>query len=141
MTSIDFYITVEDDEHSRHRLACRLADKAYRSGRQIYIHTESPQEAKIVDDMLWTFRAGSFIPHSIEGDADTGDEPVVIGRGDEPRENNDVLINLAREVPEFFSRFERVAEIVDSASENKQCGRERYSYYRDRGYPLKSHNV
>jgi DNA polymerase-3 subunit chi len=141
MTRVDFYVTGEADELSRLRLACRIADKAYRDGRKIYIHTESLDDAKRVDDLLWTFRAGSFVQHAILGDADTDEEPVVIGPGDAPRDRSDVLINLAREVPEYFSRFERVAEVIDGEAQNKQDGRERYRFYRDRGYPLETHEV
>ena len=53
----------------------------------------------------------------------------------------DVLINLAGSVPSFFGRFERVAEIVDQSDAQKQVARERYRFYRDRGYALQSHNV
>jgi len=141
MTRVDFYVTGEADELSRLRLACRIADKAYRDGRQIYIHTGSAEDAKQVDDLLWTFRAGSFVPHAIQGDTGAETEAVVIGPGDAPADRNDVLINLARQVPAFFSRFERVAEVVDGEAQHKHDGRERYCFYRDRGYPLETHKL
>jgi DNA polymerase-3 subunit chi len=52
-----------------------------------------------------------------------------------------LLINLAADVPDFFSRYERVAEIVDGNAERRAQSRERYRFYRDRGYQLNSHQV
>ena len=55
--------------------------------------------------------------------------------------HNEVLINLSAEVPLIFSHFERVAEIIPEGEENRNSGRERFRFYRDRGYPLQSHNI
>jgi len=37
----------------------------------------------------------------------------------------------------FFSRFERVIEIVTQDENDARLGRERYSFYKDRGYELR----
>ncbi len=52
-----------------------------------------------------------------------------------------MLINLAAEVPLFFSRFERVAELVNEQADTRSQGRARYSFYRERGYPLHTHEI
>ena len=44
-------------------------------------------------------------------------------------------------VPEFFSRFERVAELVENDEQQRHHGRERFRFYKERGYPLQTHNV
>ena len=53
----------------------------------------------------------------------------------------EVLINLADEVPDFFSRYARVAEIVDADAIRREKGRERFRFYRDRGYQLQTHQL
>ena len=68
--------------------------------------------------------------------------PVLIAnQGQEPGEEHDVLINLAAEVPRFFSRFERVAECVDKDENARQLSRNRFRYYREHGYPLNNHDI
>ena len=64
--------------------------------------------------------------------------PVLIGWGEEPT-GDEVLINLADQVPKFIGRFDRVAEII--VGERKDDGRERYKFYRDCGYPLHHHEL
>lgn len=140
MTRVDFYILPGTAPQGRELLSCRLAEKAYKKGHSVYLHSESKPQAARIDELLWTFRAGSFVPHTLDPAAGESRPPVVIGHGDDPAEA-DVLINLASTVPLFFSRFERVAEIVDQDDANRSSGRERYRFYRDRGYPLQSHKI
>ncbi len=141
MTRIDFYILAEPSQGNRHTLACRLADKAYQQGHRVYLHADSEQEAAQLDRLLWTFRDRSFVPHGLSGQVDTARTPVLIGWGDEAADEHDVLINLGREVPHFFSRFERVMEPVDQAEEIRTAARQRFRFYRDRGYPLDTHDI
>ena len=53
----------------------------------------------------------------------------------------DVLINLEGETPGFFSRFERVLEVVGTDDGDLARGRARYRYYRERGYALQTHDL
>lgn len=143
MTQVDFYILSSESDEARLTFACRLAEKAMNNSRRVYIHSASSNEGNKLDKLLWTFSQGSFVPHRI-ADADAAEalEPVLIGFGEAPAEApRDVMINLTGDVPEFFSSFTRVAEVVDEAPERKSSGRERYRYYRDRGYPLHTHRI
>ena len=138
MTKVDFYIINDGNALARHHLACRIVHKAYSLGNKVHVHTGSSEEARQIDSLLWTFRDQSFIPHEIEPDDDTA--PVTVGCDWEPR-SAEVLINLAGEVPLFFSRFERVAEVVDQATESRPAGLARYRFYKDRGYELHDHKM
>lgn len=141
MTEVDFYILNGEDSRQRMQFACRLTDKAYRLGHKVYIHTESAQQSREVDDLLWTFQQNSFVPHAVYEDGNEAPAPVQIGHDNEPDASHQVLINLATDVPLFFSRFERVAELVNKDKSVRQQGRSRYSFYKQRGYPLRSHEI
>lgn len=144
MTRVDFYVLEDAADRARERFACRLVEKAWRLQHKIYLHAASAQEAQRVDELLWTFRDGSFVPHALESveldDALAKATPVRIGAGKEPGFDADLLINLDRAVPLFFSRFERVAEIV-AGEDDKAAARERFRFYRDRGYTLEYHQI
>ena len=141
VTRVDFYILGDRAAGDRYRLSCRLAEKAWQQGRRVYLHTESEQEAQQLDRLLWAFRQGSFLPHGLLAGADIRHNPILIGHGSDAGEEHDVLINLTREPPPFFSRFERVVEPIDRDQTIRHAGRERYRFYRDRGYPLQTHNI
>lgn len=94
-----------------------------------------------MDRLLWTFSDQSFVPHARLGKGDPEVNPVLIGDVQDASGEHDVLINLAREVPGCFARFERLAECVDNEPGVREASRERYRFYRDRGYPLALHEI
>ena len=139
MTQVDFYILEESAPRSRALFACRLAEKAFTLGHRVFVHTPGEGAARELDELMWTFRDCSFLPHVLAG---SGEEaPVHIGKGQEPTDGFHLLINLGAEVPAFAGRFERVAEVVDGDAEQKARGRERFRFYKDRGYPLETHKL
>ena len=122
-------------------MACRLTEKVYNMGHKVYLHTESSSHASLLDDLLWTYKAGAFLPHAIFETSSAEIPPILIGHDAEPPADSHLLINLSTEIPAFFSRFERVAELIDQNDENRKSGRERFRFYRDRGYTLNSHQL
>lgn len=144
MTRVDFYILEQPAREARLTVACRLAEKAVTQDHEVLINTHSDSESSRLNDLLWTFSQGSFLPHRLLTDEAATDEgePVAIGSGHEPPDGSwDLLINLAPAVPDFFSRFSRVAELVGAEEDDKAAGRERFRYYRDRGYELRTHHI
>ena len=141
MTQVDFYILDKQASGDRYQLACRIAEKARRAGRRVLIHTPIAAESKHVDTLFWTMWEQSFIPHGLLGKDEPQINPILIGDGSSDAEEHEVLINLAAEVPMFFSRFERLIECVDHDDAVKAAGRERFRYYREHGYPLQTHNI
>lgn len=121
---------------------CRLVDKVYRKGHSILLHTEDDDQAAVVDDMLWTWQQGGFIPHEVYAGNAITDCPVVISdRPEYDADTHDVLINLANDVPLFFERFERVSEVVDGDEAVARMARQRYRFYREHGFNPESHDM
>lgn len=139
MTQVDFYVVPDAGIDARLSVVARLADKAWNRGHRLYIHVGDEDQAQQLDELLWHFRPGSFIPHRLAGDG--LDEQVLIGWGQEPEHHNDVLINLAAAIPPFFSRFNRVAEVVTQDPKHLDILRSNWRFYRDRGYQLAKHDL
>ncbi|MDC3266600.1 DNA polymerase III subunit chi [Gammaproteobacteria bacterium] len=152
MTQVDFYILNTDSNDSRLRFICRITDKAIRAQNHVFINTTNEKDAHNLNKLLWTFSPGSFIPHVLIDKKPVRPplEPVIVSldldqsNNDETyqaKNNWDLMINLAPNVPAFFSRYMRVIEVVDSESARKLEGRDRYRFYKDRGYTLKHHKI
>lgn len=145
MTRVDFYVLQSGSEQQRAVFACRLAEKAFGLGLGIYLHTASQSATRRLDELLWTFRDGSFLPHlpaDESGSMDPqGRTPILLGHDNAPDACDGLLINLADDVPLFFSRFDRVAEIVSGTGGERDQARDRFRFYRDRGYPLSTHKL
>lgn len=141
MPSIDFYILQDAHPKARFITACRLADKGYQSGKPVYIHCDSQAQAQMMDELLWTFRDGGFVPHTTHPAPEGDRSPVLIGNGPTPPGNTPIMINVATNVPDFIDRFERILEIIDGDPERRQQGRERYRHYRSQGMELTDHKL
>ena len=123
-----------------HRFACRLAIKALHKGQHAYLHAATEAQAREVDELLWAYPPHRLIPHGRLGAREAEGAPVVIGQRTDSADRlptDGLLINLADGVPAFPGRFDRIAEIV--VGEQRESGRNRYRFYRERGYPLFHH--
>ena len=152
MTRIDFYIVEQGSIEATDTFICRLTEKAWLQDNAVYIHALDQQQATKYDEMLWTFSENSFVPHQViesqpvsqSRDLQSIPKEILIGHSDSeetPTTCHDVLINLHHEAPSFFSQFERVAEIITNDETSRSKGRERYQFYRDRGYALETHKM
>jgi len=139
MTTVDFYILPGNTVIQRYIFACRLVEKAYKLGHRVYIHADSREQVKEIDEQLWSFRKTSFVPHTTE--TEDQHSQIVIGCGDVNHLQDGLLVNLSNDVPDIFSRFDRVSEIVVQDPVITASTRESYRFYRDRGYQLVSHDM
>ncbi|OGA38988.1 MAG: DNA polymerase III subunit chi, partial [Betaproteobacteria bacterium RIFCSPLOWO2_12_FULL_62_13] len=136
MTQIDFYTHVED----KLRTACRLASKAFSHWMRVMVCCPDADTARRFDRVLWTTPAISFIPHCLASDPLAPVTPIIVDYdGTEPL-HDEVLLNLQAERPPLFSRYQRLIEIVSLDVEDQRVARERYKFYRDRGYEIRTHN-
>ncbi len=121
--------------------ACRLIEKAYLLGHQMFVHCNNQQDAETLDELLWTFKEGSFIPHNLQGEGPDKPPPIQLGYEFEPRGFSDILLNLADAVPAFFHRFSRVMEIVPHEEQAKELSRIHYREYKAYACILKTHSI
>jgi DNA polymerase III, chi subunit len=137
VTQVDFYVHVDD----KVRTAVRLAAKAYQRGRKLTVFCPDAATAERFDRTLWTSPALSFIPHCHAHDAAAPVTPIIIDCTGDGLLNDDILLNLCGERPQHFSRYQRLIEIVASDDEDRRLARDRYKFYRDRGYEIRTHDL
>ena len=138
MTRVDFYLLPDVDIDAKYRFACRLALRAIHAGQQVHVRTASADAAGMLDELMWSYPEDRFVPHDIAAGPEAG-APIRIGHAEPAPGPDQVLVNLADDVPGFFARFERVAEVITEPE--RAAGRARYRHYRERGYPLFHHDL
>ncbi len=137
MTEIDFCFNVED----KLRLVSRYAIKSVKQGNRLFIFTPDERIAREVSHALWSFEQTSFIPHCGSRDTLVSETPVIIDHLAEPLAHDEILLNLSPDYPLFFGRFNRLIEIVGNNEADKLAARERFKFYRDRGYEIRRHDM
>ncbi len=133
MTKVDFYTGSAD----KLRTACQLSHKAMQHGLRTVISLPDAASLDALDRLLWQYPDTAFIPHCRSDEGDAVKMPVVLSCDNDKFPHHELLISLHNECVPFFSRFERLIEIVGTSETESRQGRERYKFYRDRGYELR----
>jgi DNA polymerase III subunit chi len=142
MAEVSFYILPSESLQDKYLFACKLIEKAYRSGHFCYVLTDSADQSRIIDDLLWTFRAGSFIPHQIyTGKLPDLEKVILIGSLDAPEKWQKTLFNLSSRYPEIGPQTERILEILDNSEITKAAGRGRYRQYQQSDVAITTHKI
>jgi len=137
MTRVDFHFNAPD----RLQYGCRLVRKVHRSGARILVWCEDALELQRFDQLLWTFSDADFIPHVVASDPLAAETPVLLAAEPVGLPHHEVLVNLGRQTPPMFSRFDRLIEVVSGNDDDRSLARERWRFYKDRGYPLNAHDL
>jgi len=138
MTQVDFYVQVDD----KHETVRKLCAKAHAAKAKLIVWTTDQATNQQLSRLLWCVPSTSFVPHCFAADPLSQCTPIVLACEGEAFVHDQILINLRAEVPAFFSRFERLIEIVSADDDNeKHLARERFRYYRDRGYEIRTHDM
>jgi DNA polymerase-3 subunit chi len=145
MPRVDFYVLGTTAPLARERYACRLVEKVVAEGHTVFVRAATPDDARDLDLLLWTFNDRSFVPHEVApeptGAAPGVRAPVLIGTGHAPSGHRQVLVNLCSDRPPDAGEFERIVEIVDEDPERRRLARLRFKQYREAGCELKTHTV
>lgn len=153
MTRVTFYLldsNPENNGQNQQQFACRLIDKAWRGGLPMHIHTTDESSCKSMDQLLWSWREDSFLPHGIISQTPgctpervllARESPITLGFDHPVLESKRLLINLSPDVPPFFKDFARVCEIVVQNPDQKAVSRAKFRAYRQEGIEPEVHNM
>lgn len=142
MSEVLFYVFASGGAEKRMQFACQLAEKAYRENFRVHIATSDQPTTRRMDDLLWTFRDGSFVPHEVlEPGAPGPESPVTIGGVLPVGGERTLLINLGEEIPAQWQDVQKLAEIVVQDDDSRDECRRRYARYRELGHTPESHNL
>jgi len=136
---VDFYVLASPDQ-SAERLACQLAMMAWEQGHRVAVLTEDQAAARALDEIMWDYPAGRFLPHA--ADATVSETPVSINLSvADISTGREVLINLADSPVDSPERFERLLEIVPAAEQKRLASRNKFRTYRKLGLDPVSHKM
>ncbi|HEX8964118.1 MAG TPA: DNA polymerase III subunit chi [Rhodocyclaceae bacterium] len=134
MTRIHFYSNAED----RLQAAAAWLAGAWRK-QPVLVFAPDPGVAERFDRLLWTQPATGFLPHCRADSALAAQTPVLIAGSLDTLPQDRCLLNLSHEVPPGFSRFEELVEFVSTDDDDRLPARERFRFYRERGYAVENH--
>ena len=140
---VDFYVLKSAAAKQRWAFVCRLTEKAYLRDLSVVIVNDTLADARMLDDLLWTFNERSFIPHKVCVDGQSMDPGTLVHLAALPAAlpAADLLVNLTAGLPPQWERYPRIAEIIDADEDRRRLGRERFKTYRDLKVTLETHQL
>jgi DNA polymerase-3 subunit chi len=115
--------------------------RACSEGKRVLVYVPAVERSKELDRLLWATPATGFTPHCKSDESLAAETPILLASGLDNPPHDECLLNLSDEVPPGFSRFQQLIEIISVAEEDRLPGRERFRYYRERGYPLETRDI
>jgi DNA polymerase-3 subunit chi len=137
MTQISFFHGARD----RLQAVTAWLARACSEGRQIMVYVPALDRNDQLDRLLWTQPATGFTPHCRAGDPLESETPIILAQDLANPLHDTCLVNLSNEIPPGFSRFQQLIEIISIEDEDRLPGRERFRFYRERGYPLEDRDI
>lgn len=137
MTQINFFHGARD----RLQSIVVWLGRAGSEGRQVLVYVPIGERCEQLDRLLWTHPATGFAPHCRAKDKLATETPIILAADLDTPPHDDCLLNLSNEIPPGFSRFQHLIEIISVEDEDRLPGRERFRFYRERGYPLENHDI
>lgn len=105
----------------------QTVDELYRAGHRVAVWVADDSRRSILDEYLWTFEQGSFIPHvQWTPDRDeVADAVVLLGVEGNPNGATDLVVADDAPPAEWAASFERVHDVITGDGE----GEERESFW------------
>lgn len=119
--------------------ACELAESSYTRGHRLQIITSGEEEASRLDQLLWTFRPDSFVPHGVfEEHSAQATLPIVITTGEERIGNIDSMLMMGYCPVEVVGRFAQVFHLVVVDQDERLAASRRYwAQLKEAGFTLR----
>ena len=112
MTRIDFYHLQRTPLDA---VLPKLCEKAYSVGNRIKIWVDSEERVETINNLLWTYKEDSFLPHGSKKDGFAEEQPIFISSNEKNENNADLLIlaDGVRPVTDILATYTRVLNIFD----------------------------
>jgi len=135
------HVTFLHGAHDRLQAVAAWLNQPAQKSAQIVVFAPDSSIANRLDSLLWTTPATGFLPHCRAESRLASETPVVLTDSLDNVSHDHCLLNLSDEVPPNFSRFTELVEIVSVEDTVRLPGRERFRFYRDRGYPVDNRDI
>jgi len=99
------------------KFVCDVTELFYNQHHSLVIYAHDPKSVTQIDQLLWTWKQDSFIPHSRSAQQDT--TPVTIYASGEDLADTDVLIQFDPIQPDELSRFRYVIDFAELYDKNR----------------------
>ncbi|GGE46819.1 DNA polymerase III subunit chi [Agaricicola taiwanensis] len=114
-----------------------LLSKCLERGWRVVVQAATDERIAALDDVLWTYRDDSFLPHGTARDGDPTDQPIFLTTGAENPNGAAVRALVEGAHPEAVDGYERVLILFDGADDEALAtARAQWKILKEAGHSL-----
>lgn len=91
----------------------RLLEKAYAAGQRALVRVGGEERVEALNRTLWTYEAGSFLPHGGPGEGYPGSQPIYLTAGAENPNGARLLVLVDGAQAPDLAAFDRCLDLFD----------------------------
>jgi DNA polymerase-3 subunit chi len=115
----------------------RLLELALAQHKRVVVRCASKARLDYLNDILWTYDQGSFLPHGGADDGRAGDQPVYLTTGIDTPNGASVLVLTDGLEADDLDAFERCLDLFDGNDAHAlDAARARWRGLKDKGHRL-----
>ena len=115
----------------------KLLERTLERGTNALVLAESTERVAHLSDALWTYDAGSFLPHGSADDGAPERQPVFLTTEEENPNGAEFLFLVDGGQPSFLGTFQRVLDLFDGNNDAAvAAARERWKSARTAGFEV-----
>ena len=124
------------------RVVCDVVENEFTNGNKVVVNVSDEEEGKVLDNMLWSWKQSSFIPHSLVTSlSESANDPVLITTDISENVSYETMILVNPTNIEKFDNYNTVIDFAEKYNPTKiETDRKRYKLYRDQKFTIETMN-
>ncbi|GGF25288.1 DNA polymerase III subunit chi [Aliidongia dinghuensis] len=115
----------------------RLLEKALAAGLRVLVRVPNEAEVERLVVQLWTYDAGTFLPHGSARDGRSADQPIYLTAADENPNGAELLAQVGGAEMSDVGPFKRCLDLFDGGDDDQvSAARTRWKRYQAEGHQL-----
>ena len=115
---------------------CALVESLLEKKENISVQLINQAEAEVLDELMWTFKPESFIPHKLIGCGEPTRSLVTLGWLEKPAPRASIFINVSQHPPAQRITARAVYEFILANEPDLANARQRYRSYQQLGFTV-----
>jgi DNA polymerase-3 subunit chi len=136
MPSIVFYQLDTESQDDINNIICDLCYSFYKNNRNIYILCPDLDYCHQLDEYIITYQKNNFFPYNLLGEGPIPPAQICIGHSETNKLKYDILINLHSIIPNNFTKYREIIELVAKNTTTRALSREHYKHYHKFSYNI-----
>ena len=114
-----------------------ILEKVHQTGKRAHVRLVNEKEVNRMNDVLWTYKPDSFLPHGCKKTGDAESQPIWLTHTNDNPNSANTLILTQGMTEDAMEGYSLCCEMLDGRNDQAvQDARTRWKTYKDKGFTV-----